>query len=506
MRHPGIVLVGGFAHESNTFTPLPMKADEFWMHHGDFSALEAEDNEYSGALRDLQKSGYRTLPLIATGATVGGVIERRLLDRYMAGLLAQLGQIDPKEDIVGIQWVFHGSSRVDGIEDVEAEILRRLRERYPALPIVISMDLHSTVTAALLELVDGLVHYRTAPHVDMQETGSRASRLLDYLITTRHTTERLAIKIPFLLPGEFGQTHSPIMADIYRRMDAFRESSRALDVSLSQGFPWADNPEGTVTLVGIWPQGFLTVAAREGLQDLAREIWAKRHTIYGTLTLYPASAVGTPRAGARYTVFCDAGDNPTAGAPEDRIDVLRDVLKRSIRNVLFVPIVDTGFVRRCRDVATGHIITATLGGQLSGTASVTVQTEVMRSGRNDRMGDWVVVDIQGNPVLVTERRFGVSSPQLLADCGFDLDTLPSTMVVKSGYLFDAWKRFLASHQGQEVLLDTPGSTTLALETLPYQTMSNAVFPLTALPSEAQMIALRSIGRAPVSRTVSPLKE
>ena len=507
MRHKGTVLLGGFAHESNTFTPLPMMADEFWMHQGDFSPLETEDSEYAGALRELRKLSYSARPMIATGATVGGVIERRLLERYMARLSALLDQIGPDENIVGIQWVLHGSSMVDGVKDVQTEILRTLRARFPALPIVVSMDLHSTVTASLLELVDGLTHYQTAPHVDMQETGARASRMLDQLIATYQATERLAIKIPLLLPGEFGQTGLPVVTEIYHHIETFREFSGALDVSLSQGFPWADNPEGTVTLVGIWPQGLLTEAVWKGMQDLAQHIWNGRRRIYQTLTLHKVSDIGTTSTtGVRYTVFCDSGDNPTAGAPEDRIGVLADVLQRGIKDVLFVPIVDAPFVRACTEVPAGQTVTGTLGGKLSGSPSVTVRAQLLRSGRNGRMGAWIVGNINGNVVLVTERRFGVSSPQLLADCGFDLEALPSTIVVKSGYLFEPWKRFFASHKGQEFLLDTTGFTTLALETLPYRTMSDSVFPLTTSPSRAYTIALHTIGRSRASRTTSPLND
>lgn len=506
MPGKGIILVGGFSHESNSFTPLPMMADDFWMCQGDFTSLAAEDNEYAGALRQLNELGYCPRPVIATGATVGGIIEHRLLDRYIAGMLAELERVGLDENVVGLQWVLHGSSLVQGAWDVQEQILRILRSRFSSLPLVVSMDLHSTVTAAVLELVDGLVHYRTAPHVDMQETGRRASRMLDRIITSGLGTERLAVKIPLLLPGEFGQTGSPVMTEIYRLAEELAKTSGALDVSISQGFPWADNPEGVVTVVGVWPRDTVTTTVQEGMRSLARQIWHARHTIYQTLTLHKVAEVGAAApADAQCIVFCDSGDNPTAGAPEDRVDILASVLARGVKDVWFVPIVDAEFARQCRHVTPGDDLFGSLGGRLSETQSLAVRARVVRHGHNERMGTWAVVDVESNLVLVVERRFGVSSPQLLADCGFDLEAPPRTMVVKSGYLFAPWKPFLEAHHGIEWLLDTPGATTLDIGALPYRAMSRACFPLTDTDAGAvRVIECRAGGPAGASCVVMDL--
>lgn len=477
MTSKGIVLIGGFAHESNTFSPLQMDADEFWMHQGDFSALELENNEYSGALPELRRRGYTPYPVVATGATVGGTIEHRLLDRYMKCLFTVLDNVQ-SEQVVGLQWVLHGSSTVEGVADIQTHILQSLRERFPEVPLVVSMDLHSTITAALLQLVDGLVHYRTAPHIDMQDTGIQAARMLDLLITSGLETERVAIKLPFLLPGEYGQTGSAVMREIYSRIWEFAVSTEALDVSLSQGFPWADNPDGVVTLLGIWPLGGVDATVRDGIYRMARHIWKCRQDIYDSLSLHAPREVGDPPPpGYRYMVFCDSGDNPTAGAPEDRVGILADVLGRGSRGILFLPIVDADFVELCGKARAGDMVLGSLGGLLSNTSSVEVEARIMRTGDHNRVGKWAVVDIRGNIVVITERRFGVSTPQILVDCGFSLDALPRTIVVKSGYLFAPWKTFLKQYRGLELLLSTEGSTSLDLGTFSYHCMPLNSFPL-----------------------------
>lgn len=503
MAPHNVVLLGGFSHESNTFSPLVMKADEFWMYHNDFTALESNGSEYSGAIRCLKGLGYRPLPVIAAGATVGGVIEQRLFDRYLMGLTSILDQVDSTQ-VVGIQWVLHGSAKVDGVRDVQATILRTLRERFPLVPLVVSMDLHSTITASMVQLVDGLVQYRTAPHRDVEETGERGSHMLNAFITSGLETERVAIKIPLLLPGEFGQTDSEAMKAITERIEAFQSSSRALDVSLSQGFPWADDPHGVVTIVGVWTQNTLNPLRRNQMRQLAQTVWESRQDLYQTVALHPVAAVGRaviPRV--RHMVFCDTGDNPTAGAPEDRVDVLSEVLQQGMTGILFFPIVDANFVNLCLTISPGTLLRASLGGTLSSTPSITVVASVLRTGRNDRMGAWAVVAINGNWVLVTALRFGVSSPQLLADCGFRLDALPAIMVVKSGYLFPQWKTFLRIHQGRELLLGTKGSTTLDVGTVPYRIMPRDTFPLQ--DGSGKMLEIYVSGRNNVSYENIPLQ-
>src|SRR5690606_16572783 len=61
-------------------------------------------------------------------------------------------------------------------------------------------DYHANVTPEMVALADGLVGYRTYPHVDRVETGSRAARLTAALLDTGRPAGRALRKLPFLLP------------------------------------------------------------------------------------------------------------------------------------------------------------------------------------------------------------------------------------------------------------------------------------------------------------------
>lgn len=478
------VLLGGFSHESNSFSPLPTRSEDFWICDSDneFHALFSGDQEYHGAYEELTAIGYTVYPVIAAGATVGGVIESEVFKRYLKKLLNRLEQIN-LSDIVGIQWVLHGSATVDGIDDVEEQLIEVLKSACGGLPIVVSFDLHSTISWDLIRSVDGAVHYRTAPHRDMVETGRRASRLLHQIIEATHPLDRMLAKIPLLLPGEFGQTDVGVMRNIYQDISNFRESSSAVDISLSQGFPWADNPEGVVSLLGYWAAGQAQHHQTE-FRSLAEKIWHLRNALHTSVSLYPLSSI---KPESSIVVFCDAGDNPTAGGAEDRTDVLKYVLDKTLKGTLFLPIVDPTVVQLCNTYPEGSHLPITIGGRLSGTDGISLRAQIVRTGGNEHTGQWAVLSINDNRVVVTEKRFGVSSPDILEDLGFTLDQLPRMLVVKSGYLFPAWKLWLKQVGGEERLLSTAGATTLDLQSLPYEHILSSTYPLKGTENVAQIM-------------------
>ena len=488
----GTVIVGGFSHESNTFTPLTTALSDFWFHDSpeEFHPLFTEDTEYGGAYEALTHLGYAVAPVLAAGATVGGAIEYPVFTHYIKKLTQRLGHMD-LSSVVGIQWVLHGSASVEGVEDVQAEILKVLTKRLPQVPVVVSMDLHSTISPQVLGLVAGLVQYRTAPHRDVFETGQRASVMLDHLIVSRTKTRRLAIKVPMLLPGEYGQTQGHVMADLLEEIARSQQQLGVFDLSLSQGFPWADNPLGVVTLVATQQTTDRIEALASEMQRLAQLLWAARHELYRSVIVEdPARAVSSVTSAKTFRVWCDAGDNPTAGGPEDRIDLLRSVLERGMTGWWFFPIVDSLFVQQCGAEDSPQVIRSRLGGRLGDSGHVMVQAHVEGRGYLGGAGHWARINVGGNHVIVTERRFGVRDPHMLEQVG--LSWAGETLVVKSGYLFPLWSAFLQKTHAEARLLATSGPTTLDLTQLPYRNIPRTTFPLdaawTAQHSMTQYIA------------------
>src|SRR3546814_20580501 len=66
----------------------------------------------------------------------------------------------------------------EGFDDGEGELLRRIRQVAPDLPIAVALDYHTNLSAAMVENATVIAGYRTYPHIDMYDTEQRAGRTL----------------------------------------------------------------------------------------------------------------------------------------------------------------------------------------------------------------------------------------------------------------------------------------------------------------------------------------
>ncbi len=67
---------------------------------------------------------------------------------------------------------------VDGIEEVEADLLDRIRKRLGAVPIGVVFDFHANISDRFVQLVDVFAGYDTYPHVDPVDRGVEVAGLL----------------------------------------------------------------------------------------------------------------------------------------------------------------------------------------------------------------------------------------------------------------------------------------------------------------------------------------
>ena len=119
------------------------------------------------------------------------------IETIVARLLAPLSEARPL-DAVYVD--LHGAMVAEHIEDADGEMLARVRQVVgPDVLVVASLDFHANVSARMVEQADGLVSFRSYPHVDMTETGARAAALLHDLLKQR-APARWHRSLPFLMP------------------------------------------------------------------------------------------------------------------------------------------------------------------------------------------------------------------------------------------------------------------------------------------------------------------
>jgi microcystin degradation protein MlrC len=328
------IAVGGFQHETNTFAPT--KADyaafeqaDSWpaLSRGDalFDAVAGINLPIAGFIEAAQGQGHRLLPLSWCSATPSAHVTEDAFERIAALLLEGIAAAKPDALYLDL----HGAMVTEQHEDGEGELLRRIRDLVGTIPIVASLDLHTNITAEMVELSSGLVAYRTYPHVDMADTGGRAARLLDALARHDKPPAKAFHKFDFLIPLTGQCTLIEPAAGLYGDL-APEEREGVLSLSLAMGFPAADIAECGPAVCGF---GTNQDAVDAAVDSVASAVRARSGEFAGEL-LTPDEAVRRAMEGPGPVVIADTQDNPGGGGPSDGVGMLEALVRNRARGAV----------------------------------------------------------------------------------------------------------------------------------------------------------------------------
>ena len=318
------IAVGGISTECSTYSPL-------YQNESDFVSLQGQ------TLLDLvgfpfDDYGIETYPIFFNRSVPGGPIEsqyfRQTKDKFIAEL-DSLGTLD------GVLLIMHGAIFVDDIDDPEGEWIEAVRDVVGEDCIVsVSFDLHGQVTDKIVNNIDAFAAYRTAPHIDVEETYKRASKMLaDALISNQRPTV-LWSPIPMLVSGEMSSTFVEPCQSIYKNLESLDQRQGIIDSNLMVGYVWADTQRAAASAVVTCTN---KKVGTEVCQIIANLYWDSRQQLKFDMQSGDISATihSLPK---NFSIIADSGDNPTAGGVGDRADVLEAVLSKKIEHVLFAGI------------------------------------------------------------------------------------------------------------------------------------------------------------------------
>jgi microcystin degradation protein MlrC len=488
------IAVAGMMHETNTFTSLRTSLSDFTVARGG-TEMEGvahwRGNVFHGVMDTLKAAGAVPVALIFARALPSGMVEAEAVEDLMEEIaegIRKAGKLD------GVCLALHGSMCAEGIDDPEGELLARIRDAVgPETPIVCALDMHATMTRRMGEYADGFAAYRTAPHIDEYDTGKRAARLV---LGSAATGRKLAVEwapIPFLIAGEQSETGVSPMKEL---MEALREAERtgsqtagsdegAPDQAVSQnpvlsasyllGFPWADSPFGgaAALVCGYADERSKLAEAARGLAGL---FWEKRGEFaFSSEAATLGDALDRAREEKRKpVVISDSGDNPTAGASQDLVVALKEMLERRLTNALFASVYDPEAVRASLAAlpeAPFRLRVGRLDSSSSFPSRLEADAVLVGSGRV-RGVNYSVVRMEGVTIVIGDKRTAVYDPSILRELGLRPETF-DLIVVKSGYLSPEYKAIA----GRALLALTPGDTNERLAELPYRRLPRPIFPL-----------------------------
>ncbi len=451
------VAIGGFMHETNSFSPIPTTFDDF-ARAGDREPLvrgapllqtfTTSNVGVGGALEVLQEEKIEAVPLLWASAAPAGHVTRDAYERIVAMMLEDLSKAGPLD---GIYLCLHGAMVVEHLEDGEGELLARVRALVGRdMPIVASLDFHSNTTPEMFELATALVGYRTYPHVDMRDCGRRSGALLAEILKRGGRIERAFRQADFLIPLTWQCTTSSPCRELIAKLDAL-EGGDVASLTFTAGFPAADIRHCGPAVVGY---GWDRAAVESAVDALAQALDASEPSFGGHLHSADEAASEAARLGAgadRPVVLADTQDNPGAGGTGDTVWLLEALVRHRVDGALVASIADATTAAAAHAAGVGATIEVDIGAGsgLDGHTPFRTRARVekltdgsftgtgpMAYGRPQRLGPTALLAIDGVRVIVASRKTQALDQSLIRHVGLEPAQL-KVIALKSSVHFRA---------------------------------------------------------------------
>ncbi len=456
-------LIAGFYHESNTFSPILTKKEDF---------IEVEGEElldyFPGAVHAFRAAGAEVVPCTFAGWMSSGVIEEEAYRYYVDKIVAQIRE---QKNISGIWLQLHGAIYAENIGCGELFMLRKIRKAVGyEIPIAIGMDPHGNLSPDITKYANILRAYHTAPHEDQQDTYRiTAEALIDFALRGVKITPAF-VRLPMLLCGDTALTRDEPLRSViarFKKMEAEGEAACA-SFFISMHSANTENTYPAVVIVPRKPEDYHRAMARA--REIAEEIYERRREFRfeGDL-VKPQEAVDMACDSEAYpVVISDSGDNTTAGATGMNTYFLKLFLDKGDfhgKKVLISTIYDKRAYMLLKDREVGSDFDIMLGAgvdewsqpvPIRGTIKAKGATLVyhpMRSGLRTFAGGLITVSIGDLDITISEVADSFTDMEQCEVGNFKAEDY-DIIVVKQAYQFPDLVKFAK----KQIIALTPGAT------------------------------------------------
>ncbi len=486
------VLLAGLFHETHTFLDGRTALADFAVRTGEeLFAATGDGSPLAGALDVADSAGWVVVPAIDLRAAPGPIVADEVVKRFSAALKAAV-HADAARGLDGVFLVLHGAMVSESLDDVEGEILARVRGAVgPHVPICGVLDLHANMTPAMARHADGLIAYRENPHTDAFAAARRGAELLDRLMRSGERPKTVWMHPPLMWPPTgTGTAFEPMrsLEQWARNVEAAFPEIAAVNVL--SGFSFADTLETGVSFSAV-TFGDQAVAQTH-IAALAAEALRLRHA--GDVRETPLDQV-LCRLRDHTTgpiVLAEPSDNIGGGAPGDGAALLKALVEHRVENAA-VALNDPAAVVWLSALRPGDRAVLDLGGRGSrlcgGPARLDVELVSIGAGQFD------LEDRQSHLASMCGSRFDMG-PCAVVRCGgirilltthktppFDLGQWRSQGIVPETLFVIGVKAAVAHRRAYDpiarahYLVETPGPCSSNLKLLPYRKLRRPIFPL-----------------------------
>jgi microcystin degradation protein MlrC len=343
---------------------------------------------------------------------------------------------------------------------------------------------------------DALIAYRTNPHVDQQERGLEAARLMARTLAKEIEPRQAAEFPPLAINIECQETGVPPLLPIYEAAATLQKHPHVLSTSIGLGFPYADVVEMGASAIVV-TNGDQSLAETK-VRELAEVMWNARQTFVPRLTSIDEALAGAaplrgtsslPKGGTSAPVcLLDMGDNVGGGSPGDGTHIAHALHRRQIADA-FVCLCDPAAVEAAIRVQFGKPAELCVGGKtdarhgppLAATFTVIAKSAGQFTESQPRHGGFskfdqgltaVVRTESGLTIMLTSRRMAPWSLEQLRHCGLNPAEF-RVLVAKGVHAPVAAYREVCK---TFIRVDTPGVTSANLSRFEYQNRRRPMYP------------------------------
>ena len=464
------ILTAGIRHESNSFMPYLTMAD-------DFITLRGEELIRNKAWAGfLEEEGVEVIPTLHAISGPSGLVSKETYEGFRDEILKAFqaaGSVD------GIFLDMHGALHVEGYPDAQVDFIQEIRKIIGEDVIVAaSFDLHGNISQEFMDGLNILSAYRTAPHVDGEETRLRTVKLLLEALRNKLSPHIAHINIPILIPGEKGITSVEPVKSFYDRLPEIARMEGLMDASIFVGMPWTDVERAGMSVQVVAQDAQHLLEAQKQAKELANAIWKEHNNLcFDVETANIDDAIQMALESQDSTVFItDSGDNVTAGAAGDGTLVLERLLALHVSDAVLAGIVDPEAVQLCMNAGVGAEVELTVGGKIdyvfSKPLSISGTVVSLPMGEPDSEKHDAVLQVDDITLVLLSGHRAFTDPVHFQ--AVDIDPLAfKIVVVKEGYLFQG----LRDIAPKAIMALTPGFANQILENLEYIHVRRPIFPL-----------------------------
>ena len=462
------IIVANYFQETNSFHPNPTTYEDFSVHFGQ-ALFSAGREDINGALNIFsQRSDLEVVPTYGASMGAGGTITHECFERITGECLEAIEKNSTGAD--ALFFAMHGAMAAEVEKDPEGYILQETRKILgPDVPIVISLDMHGTVTRRMLEIMDGAAILHTYPHIDWYQLGERSATMLLSILDGAKPIIG-SVYTPTMVRGDELKTATGVHGTFIRHLERLEERDDVLAAGIMLGHPPTDCPEQGSRII-IVTDNNRELAEIEAMR-IGQNFWDMRERMQCVLYSVEEAIENAKKADGA-VVFSDAADATSSGAPGTSNAILKGFLESDYTGRVLFPIRDEPAIKKAMEAGLGSTITVPLGGTKD-PRFTPIDVEVTVEALAIRDNVPIAVLRTGNIAIVAATQGGILCDRWMYPAvGQD----PKTFDVIIQKLPHTPYEFYDEWAVRNMTIDVPGAASPNIKTLGHKIVRRPIYPL-----------------------------